>query len=159
MIYSLYYMNKRLEKTQNMIQVTSECSLLYDIPFPLLRIIIAKARYYNTKQTPSADKTLSLVKFKYYVYNLLKFIVEALFKKSENLNVGLIEANIYLNDYSLKDDISNFMSRKKTFEYSGFIKDILCVLAYNEEGKKIQRTVEDFDKDFKEFLKKNHMQF
>ena len=159
MIYSLYYMNKRLEKTQNMIQVTSECSLLYDIPFPLLRIMIAKARYYNTKQTPSADKTLSLVKFKYYVYNLLKFIVEALFKKSENLNVGLIEANIYLNDYSLKDDISNFMSRKKTFEYSEFIKDILCVLAYNEEGKKIQRTVEDFDKDFKEFLKKNHMQF
>ena len=51
------------------------------------------------------------------------------------------------------------MSRKKTFEYSEFIKDILCVLAYNEEGKKIQRTVEDFDKDFKEFLKKNHMQF
>lgn len=155
MMYSLYYMNRRLGKTEDNTQNVFECSELYDIPFPLLRIEIAKSLFYNSKKTYKGEKYLSLIDFKYYVYQLAKNTYDELvaFIERHSKTANSVANSIYEGDFGLEEDIVSFMRKKKIVQYSECTFDIFCILAYNKNGKNVQHSFDEFHKDFIKYTK------
>ncbi|MBQ3427991.1 MAG: hypothetical protein IJH37_12760 [Clostridia bacterium] len=156
-LYSSYHMSKymdsKAEETndsdESLYQTMFICSQLYDIPFALTRLELARQLAKNAKTKTNANaEIISLIDFKYYLYNIAQKIYDKFtpYAKKTKEQVTPIDNPIIRNEYwfgdlidGLKSDMNKTMGTlrkpldKEYLEHSQLVQLIFCQLCGHEK--------------------------